>query len=206
MVDSRHVTQSTFLSILEANSAERFNNAVDRQEYEQRLITDYGTRIRCCAAILEPVDPADTDTTSNQEVTGKSTSSGNEISDATLREWSVGLGNIDRLIHFRQLYQQGYSVFSDNDYAEHKLTPEQLSEATCRSEVMNLFRQQRDICEQHLSTAMKASDTKAILPLQRLGRLRLAQLRLWERKEINHYLSHATLTPMKKAWITLFKR
>lgn len=123
-----------------------------------------------------------------------------------MAHWSLGLGSVDRLIRFRQLYQQGYPVFPDSDYAKQGLTPEQLNEAAFDAQARQLFHEQRTVAKEHLSKAMQSNDTKTILPIQRLGRLRIAQLQLWEHNDVNHYRSYATLTPVKKAWITLIKR
>jgi len=188
LIQSIGIGPEPLLSILEANSSEKFINAEDQPTFEKHLLDDYGSRLSLCGRIISPDLPADT------------------ISSKTRRHIACGLGITDKLIHFRHLYHSGYPVFPDSDYERHQLTPEQFAHPDFESSAYNLLKEQRVTAAQHLRDSLSTAEPAVPAAVIRLIKLRLAQMELWETKRINPYHTYATLTPLRKAWLTLFSR
>lgn len=180
------------LEILSAASAERFTPFTDDAALRSKLIEDYSARARLLESVF-------------------SNSNTPDISE----ELALGMGQFYRLQSIVSGLRQGYAVFSDERYAEHSLSPEDLlsysngiiegKDATTlasNANIRTLITAAIAEAELTLSSAVSAANFQTTsLPLQIMIRIRRAQLRLWKKRTPDLLGETLSLTPLRKFFI-----
>lgn len=171
---------SNWLSILSANSEEKYANAIDEHTHHTRMQQDYGTRMQLCLNTLQITPPG-------------------EITD-----WVLGFARFERLKRFHYLFQHGYPVFADTDYDECKLEPPRLRLRENRDGAQKLFAKQINSAHRNLLDAINNAENTlgpGSLPFYILAEIRVAQLASWQRQSLLLSEAYSTLTPLRKAWL-----
>lgn len=170
------------LSILSAAANERYSPMASEQDWQEMLIADYGAR-------LSLVDHA----------------LGNNKPAAANQAAALGLGQTHRLSTLATRLQYGYSVFSDEHFAQFKITPEQLlnDQAKGAPLIHSALTQATTTLTQAL-TEMRSdkSQLHASLPIHIMTELRASQVNLWLKQKPNLLRESITLTPLRKFFIT----
>lgn len=210
---------NALVSILSTAATERYSPLATNTELREMLVADYGARLTLVEKALtgsvtsansevivmhhanalhkhhaNALNNGQTDTVPNKPTVGPPSK------DAT----AFGLGQVHRLSTLTQRLNQGYSVFSDEQYAANNTTPEQLLNDPDKGRAM------LDVAvEQATETLTQAIDeigankasAIASLPIQTMTRLRLSQLKLWQKKKPDLLSEYITLTPVVKFFI-----
>ena len=180
LLHAYEIEPQCWLAILSANNDEKFINAVDDTEYQQRLQKGYHARIQICSRILQ----------------------GHDHMPST--HWAAALGEVDRLRQFHRLYNHGYPVLPDEDYARQSIEPTDVRVAEKRAQVSALFTHRIELTISALQRALSEPDPAmrtGSLPFYTLATLRKAQLDLWLKQALLPSEAYATLTPLRKAWL-----
>ena len=190
-LDSITYEQSLFLSILEANNSEKFENSKDSKSFHQRLEKDYGVRLKLSLALMSARS------LDSEPVT---------LSTDRHRQWSLALGLTDRLTHFRLLYDYGYPVFPTASYDAYGLKPEDIAKPECEQQTLAFMQQQLTDTTDALRTVLADAGDDMPRAFTVYAQLKLAQLTLWQKKSVNPHRTYIMLTPLKKAWLALTSR
>jgi len=207
-----------FLPVVQANNQEKFNNASTDAELGERLIQDYGTRLRLCDRILQT--PAscyrDTNTTTVEQTIFNAQESSEQPSLAPA--WAIGLGEIERLRQLVFLHHKAYPVFPDDAYSAVNLPVDKLTQPDQHDAVRTLLTQRIDLALATLDEALageqaesratsraaqrESADLATSLPLIIYAQLRHKQLLQWRQEPLKLLTQYSTLTPVKKFWFT----
>jgi len=207
-----------FLPVLQANNQEKFNNASTDTELGERLMQDYGTRLRLCERVLQT--PAscyqDTITTTSEQSIFKEQESSEQPSLAPA--WAIGLGEIERLRQLVFLHHRAYPVFPDDAYNAVNLPVDKLTQADQQDAVSTLLTQRIDLALAALEEALAGEQAESraasraaqresaglatSLPLIIYAQLRHKQLLQWRQEPLKLITEYTTLTPVKKFWFT----
>lgn len=178
-----------FLSILQANNNEKFINASDDDAFQLRLLTDYGMRLELCSTVLLH----NTDST---------------VSDwQAAPEWASGFGTFDRLRQLVHLHHRAYPVLPDSDYQNAGTEPANLVNPDAADTVLALLtaRLEQTTAQFHTALTQPMTDDR-LTPVYLCGKLRLAQLQLWQKEPLALLEHYTSLTPIRKYWISLRAR
>jgi len=215
---------NALVSILSTAATERYSPLATNTELHEMLVADYGARLTLVekalagtvtsgngdAIVMYHADAlhknhanalqnklANTSNPDQSDAATKPSTGALQKKDAA----AFGLGQVHRLSTLTHRLNQGYSVFSDEQYAEHNTTPEQLlNNPEKRREMLSTA------IEQGIDTLNQAIDelganratTIASLPIQTMTRLRLSQLKLWQKKKPDLLREYIALTPIRK--------
>ncbi len=187
------------LTVLSCNANERFSNAATDDLFEQRINDDYCARLRLLSRSILAPDSKGSDETLLSPV-------------LITNELIFGLGLFDRLRQFYKLQAGGAMVWPDTWYAQHDLEPEHLHEAQKKPQLMQLFASAGNTAikglENGLSTVWQhepASQVHLSQPSAAIitaATLRLAQLKMWQRKQPDLLRQYHSLTPLRKSLLT----
>jgi len=167
-----------WMSILSANSDEKYINAGNEETFLARLEQDYTARLQLCCLVLQKT-PARLNP-----------------------KWSTGFALFERLKRFHHLHACGYPVFPDSDYALLAIEPHDLANSDKHNAVKALFAKHTRAARDDLSAALDDQETAlslGCLPIYILAYIRVAQLSSWQRQELILSEAYSTLTPIKKA-------
>lgn len=187
------------IAILAANNNEKYRNAADTMDFEQRLVDDYGARLELVSIGLSGV--------STQALKADASAGSGALTSPVIRNLCIGLGLQNRLQHCHSLHYQGYPVWPDAWYAKHDLEPQQLAEKTSLDRSQALFDTIYLRAIEALDGVLQNPslfpdmDPAAARPIYIQASLRRHQLLLWQRKKFNPMQSYMTLTPFRKAWL-----
>lgn len=184
-IQQHQIDQAGLLAILEANNSEKFINAATAQEFNERLLKDYGSRLRICLKVAD--------------VSGGAT---NE-DDRWIKPLALGLGRIDRLARMRELHHRGYPALPDSAYSNASLDPTHLLSPDHDDARNSLLQTQIALAKGECESAMAEpvlKEGQARLPFQILARLRAAQMSKWQAHKFEPVDAYMALTPLSKAW------
>lgn len=189
------------LTVLSCNANERFSNADTDSSFRQRIVDDYGARLRLLARALQAPQAMDSDEAVLPQ-------------DLITEDLVLGLGLFDRLQRFHKLQAGGAMVWPDSWYTEQDLQPENLYDAEKHEQLMNLFATvvaaASEAIESGLSSVWQQPQHQT--PLTDLptpcaviitaATLRLSQLAMWKRQQPDLLRQYQSLTPFRKSLVT----
>lgn len=170
------------LSILSAAANERYSPLVSESDLDEMVIADYGARLSLIQLALNDDESAQKYDTA-----------------------ALGLGQMHRLGSLSERLQRGYSVFSDEHYAQHDTSPERLSSDNDNANplITSAITQANSTLNQALSELRNdANRSLTTLPVKIMTELRWSQANLWQKKQPNLLRESITLTPLRKFFIT----
>jgi len=178
------------LAVLSENANERFAASIELEQFDTRIEDDYRARLDLLCAAIEGREP-------------------NNDSIELPAELVNGLGLSHRLRIFRQLYLANNPVWPDELYAQFGVPAESVFDDTNQEALSSLFshltKQARHSLEQGLKEAWQqpaaamSANKLASQALLTGAELRLAQLKLWQRKPPDLLREYRGLTPFKKS-------
>lgn len=190
------------LRILSAAASERYSPLATNAELHEMIEADYGARIQLVEKALSVAAQTAEQHVINMRKLDAPSSKPDALQNCSAG--ALGLGQMHRLSTLAQRLQQGYSVFSDEQYAQFKITPEQLlNEPTMGAALLNdTVEQAGNLLDQAISDLnAEKSQTSDSLPMRTMLQLRLAQANLWRKKRPDLLHEYITVTPVRKFFI-----
>ncbi len=199
------------LCVLSAAATERYNAFATEQELQTSVLDDYTARIHlfenALSASLESLNaqaqrqPQDLSEKTIQFHTKE------QLSDAasTMQNpLALGLALFDRLNNLPMRLRAGFSVFSDERYAQFGTSPEELLRSADKATDLSSAARQnaQALIEQSIVEAFNELDTAPLkdtsLPIQILSQIRQSQLKLWMKRKPDLLTESISLTPVRK--------
>jgi len=221
---NNHTSIKANLDILSAAANERYTPYATEQTLNDAITTDYGARLILLdqAMMPTPENKAQTNVNHNDRPIrfhakpAQSANSSRVSRSQRIDAIALGLGQFDRLRSLTMRLRSGYSVFSDERYAQFGLSPDDLLNHSGQSKAQNtetqdksqaliaaVVTQTRTSIEHAISCIAQHSATESTsLPVQIFCQVRYAQLKLWEKRRPNLLNESVTLTPLRKFFIT----
>jgi len=178
-----HVTAvNALLRLLSTAANERYSPITSESDWQEMLVADYGARIALIDHAL-----------------------GNKESVKQHDSVPLGLGQMHRLSSLAERLHNGYSVFSDERYAQYELTPAQLLSDHAKGDalIQSELTQTRTTLTQALQEQRNSENRlNGSLLIQIMTELRLSQVNVWIRRKPDLLRESITLTPLRKFFIT----
>jgi len=185
---------NSLLSILSAAANERYSPLSSDHDLNEMIVADYAARL----SLLDHVQTL--------EAAEKSLETAPE---KTMNTVALGLGQMHRLCTLAERLQHGYAVYSNENYTRYDATPEQLhknkinTDKSSAGAIINAAIEQTSHALTQSVEELRSEQhpSPASMPVHIMSELRLAQIRLWQKKKPDLLHEYMALTPLRKFFI-----